>query len=47
MLKSEGGMQRKTKRKGDQREESPLMLFLNKSKFMPQQEAGAFAATWG
>lgn len=29
------------------REQSPLMLFLNKSMFMPQQEAGACAATWG
>lgn len=29
------------------REQSPWMLFLNKSMFMPQQEAGAYAAIWG
>ena len=46
MLESEVGYGGKPRGKGI-REQSPWMLFLNKSMFMTQQEAGACAATWG
>lgn len=46
VLESEVGYGGKPRGK-EIREQSPWMLFLNKSMFMPQQEAGACAATWG
>ena len=46
VLESEAGYGGKPRGMGIS-EQSPWMLFLNKSTFMPQQEAGACAATWG